>query len=140
MGHGFGRDLFTLQILLLNRLAFLAHNFLAHPLRPVSDGAGVLRSVDRQQLGQHRVLTLDSAYEYTDADLDQWDADGSGSTFRKHYPEYYDLALSYGLDPAVKPHRLDISETVRVLGYQPTYSLERLLLELAAYGDTGPPH
>lgn len=104
--------------------------------------SAVLSGVDlmsRQQLGQHRVLTLDSAYEYTDADLDQWDADGSGSTFRKHYPEYYDLALSYGLDPAVKPHRLDISETVRVLGYQPSYSLASLLSELSAYGDSGPP-
>ena len=104
--------------------------------------SAVLSGVDlmsRQQLGQHLVLTLDSAYEYTEADLDQWDADGAGSTFRKHYPEYYDLALSYGLDPAVKPHRLDISETVRMLGYQPSYSLASLLSELAVYGDRGPP-
>ena len=103
--------------------------------------SAVLSGVDlmsRQQLGQHLVLTLDSAYEYTEADLDQWDADGAGSTFRKHYPEYYDLALSYGLDPAVKPHRLDISETVRWLGYQPSYSLASLLSELATYGDRGP--
>jgi hypothetical protein len=38
-----------------------------------------------------------------DADLADWDADGPGSTFKKYYPEYYDLALSYGLDPALKP-------------------------------------
>jgi nucleoside-diphosphate-sugar epimerase len=85
------------------------------------------------------VLTLDSAYEYTDADLAHWDADGPGSTFKKHYPEYYDLALSYGLDPAVKPTRLDISETVLWLGYKPSYSLANLLSELAAHGDRGPP-
>jgi hypothetical protein len=30
----------------------LAHDFLAHPLRPVSDGTGVLRPIDRHQLGQ----------------------------------------------------------------------------------------
>jgi nucleoside-diphosphate-sugar epimerase len=95
--------------------------------------------LSRQRLEQHLVLTLDSAYEYTDADLDRWDADGAGSTFRKYYPEYYDLALSYGLDPAAKPFRLDISETVRWLGYQPSYSLANLLAELAAYGDAGPP-
>ncbi len=93
----------------------------------------------RQRLGQHLVLTLDSAYEYTVADLDQWDADGAGSTFRKHYADYYDLALSYGLDPAVKPNRLDISETVHWLGYQPSFSLGSLLVELATYGDNGPP-
>jgi len=92
-----------------------------------------------RQLGQHLVLTLDSAYEYTDVDLIHWDAGGPGSTFKKYYPEYYGLALSYGLDPALKPTRLDISETVRWLGYEPSYSLASLLAELAAYGDSGPP-
>lgn len=104
--------------------------------------SAVVLSVDlifRRQLEEHVVLTLDGAYEYTDADLDRWDADGAGSTFRKHYPEYYDLALSYGLDPAAKPNRLDIADAVRWLGYQPSYSLASLLAELAAYGDAGPP-
>jgi nucleoside-diphosphate-sugar epimerase len=104
--------------------------------------AAIILSMDRicrQQLGQQLILTLDSAYEYTDADLDHWDADGAGSTFQKYYPEYYDLALSYGLDPALKPTKLDISETVRWLGYKPSYSLASLLSELAAYGDSGPP-
>jgi nucleoside-diphosphate-sugar epimerase len=95
--------------------------------------------ISRQQIEQQLVLTLDSAYEYTDADLDHWDADGAGSTFKKYYSEHYDLALSYGLDPAVKPTKLDISETVRWLGYKPSYSLANLLSELAAYGDNGPP-
>jgi nucleoside-diphosphate-sugar epimerase len=97
--------------------------------------SAVMLGVDlvcRQQLRQHPILTLDSAYEYTDAD-------GAGSTFRKYYPEYYDLALSHGLDPAVKPNKLDISETVRWLRYRPSYSLASLLSELAAYGDRGPP-
>ena len=105
--------------------------------------AAVILGLDllsRRQLGQQLVLTLDSAYEYTDADLDHWDAEGPGSTFRKYYPEYYDLALSYGLAPALKPTKLDISETVRWLGYKPAYSLANLLSELAAFGDSGPPH
>jgi nucleoside-diphosphate-sugar epimerase len=92
-----------------------------------------------RQVGQHLVLTLDSAYEYTRADLDHWDKDGAGSTFRKYYPDLFDLATSFGLDPAVKPVRLDISETIRWLGYAPSYSLGSLLAELAAYGDRGPP-
>jgi len=95
--------------------------------------------ISRQQPAQQLILTLDSAYEYTDADLDHWDADGAGSTFKKYYSEYYDLALSYGLDPALKPTKLDISETVRWLGYKPSYSLASLLSQLAAYGDSGPP-
>jgi nucleoside-diphosphate-sugar epimerase len=109
----------------------------------IDDVAGAvilsINLISQQQLGQQLILPLDSAYEYTDADLDQWDADGRGSTFKKHYADYYDLALSYGLDPALKPTKLDISETVRWLGYQPSYSLASLLSELAAYGDRGPP-
>jgi nucleoside-diphosphate-sugar epimerase len=104
--------------------------------------AAVILSLDlisRRRIGQHLALTLDSAYEYTDADLAHWDAESPGSTFRKYYPEYYDLALSHGLDPALKPTRLDISETTRWLGYKPSYSLTNLLSELAAYGDSGPP-
>src|SRR5215469_15512861 len=102
----------------------------------------VILSLDllsRRQLDRQLVLTLDSAYEYTDADLDHWDAEGPGSTFGKYYPGYYDLALYYGLDPALKPNKLDISETVRWLGYKPAYSLANLLSELAAFGDSGPP-
>src|SRR3974377_2092675 len=86
----------------------------------------VIQSLDllsRRQLDQQLVLTLDSAYEYTVADLDHWDAEGPGSTFRKYYPEYYDLALSYGLDPALKTTKLDISETVRWLRSQPALYL-----------------
>jgi nucleoside-diphosphate-sugar epimerase len=104
--------------------------------------AAVILSLDllsRQHIKQQLVLTLDSAYQYTDADLADWDAEGPGSTFRKYYPEYYDLAVTYGLQPALKPTRLDISEAVRWLGYKPSYSLAHLLSELAAYGDSGPP-
>jgi len=96
--------------------------------------------LSRRKLGQHPILPLDSAYDYSNADLDNWDADGAGSTFRKYYAKYYDLALSYGLDPASRPTRLDIAETVRWLGYQPSYGLKQLLSELAEYGDNGPPH
>jgi hypothetical protein len=96
------------------------------------------RSVQRH-LEQQLVLTLDGAYEYTSADLAHWDIDGPGSTFKKYYSKYYDLALSYGLDPTLKPTKLDISETVRWLGYKPSYSLANLLSDLATYGDSGPP-
>ena len=104
--------------------------------------AAVILSLDlisRQHIQQQLVLTLDSGYEYTDADLADWDAEGLGSTFKKYYPDYYNLAVSYGLDPALKPTKLNISETVRWLGYRPTFSLTSLLSELAAYGDSGPP-
>ena len=43
--------------------------------------AAVILSLDlisRQHIEQQLVLTLDSAYEYTDADLGDWDAEGPG--------------------------------------------------------------
>jgi hypothetical protein len=63
----------------------------------------------------------------------------AGSRARATVFRVYRITVSYGLDPAVKPTRLDISETVRWLGYKPIYSLATLLSELAAYGDSGPP-
>jgi nucleoside-diphosphate-sugar epimerase len=104
--------------------------------------SAVMLSLDllrRRRPDQALVLTLDSAYDYSDADLDHWDADGPGTTFRKYYPGYHELALSHGLDPSLKPTRLDISETIRWLGYKPSYGLANLLSELAAFGERGPP-
>src|SRR5436305_567017 len=76
------------------------------------------------------VLTVDGAYEYTDEDLRNWDKEGPGTTFRKYYAEYHDLAVRQGLDPARKPAKLDITETRQRLGYEPLYSLKNLLVEL----------
>jgi nucleoside-diphosphate-sugar epimerase len=98
-----------------------------------------LDHVARERMETSLTLTLDSAYEYTDEDLQRWDEAGAGSTFRKRYAAYYDLAVTYGLNPALKPTKLDISETIRLLGYRPRYSLANLLAELAAHGDRGPP-
>ena len=102
----------------------------------------VMQSIDllaQKSLPTPLTLNVDGAYEYTPADLANWDADGDGSTFKKYYPEYYDMAVKYGLDPALKPTTLDISETRRQLGYDPQYSLKNLLIELEKFGIEGPP-
>jgi nucleoside-diphosphate-sugar epimerase len=103
----------------------------------------VLQSLDllaAKTLEQPLVLVVDGAYEYTDDDLAAWDPAGPGSTFRTHYGEYDVLARQYGLDPAEKPFKYDLSETHRQLGYVPRYSLQNLLQELAHYGAAGPPN
>ncbi|MBY0550101.1 MAG: NAD(P)-dependent oxidoreductase [Candidatus Obscuribacterales bacterium] len=84
-------------------------------------------------------LTVDGAYDYGIDEIHKWDLEGAGSTFRKHYGQYYDLVVSHGLDPAVKPKILDIGETRKWLGYEPKYSLRNLLIELQQYGEAGPP-
>ena len=104
----------------------------------------VIKSVELLSSKNHQLqnapvfLPVDGAYQYTMEDLAAWDADGPGSTFKKHYSQFYDLAVGFGLDPAMKPSRLDISETQRVLNYKPLYSLKTLLLELKMYGAAGP--
>jgi nucleoside-diphosphate-sugar epimerase len=111
----------------------------------ISDVAqAVIKSIelllsDEQSLYQAPLfLTVDGAYQYTEEDLENWDADGAGSTFKRHYKQFYDLAVNMGLDPHLKPTRLDISETQRILNYKPLYSMKTLLLELKMYGAAGP--
>ena len=101
-----------------------------------------LKSIDRLSsplTEKAQALTVDGAYEYTAGDIDNWDKDGPGSTFKKHYAADYDMAVTAGLDPAQKPRILDISATRAAIGYDPCYSLKNLLQELKQYGAAGPP-
>ncbi len=102
----------------------------------------VMQSIDLVQhsdLPEPPVLAIDGAYDYTDADMATWDNAGPGSTFRRYYAQYEDMVLRYGLDPAARPTKLDLTETRRLLGYLPHYSLRNLLADLAQYGTDGPP-
>jgi nucleoside-diphosphate-sugar epimerase len=83
------------------------------------------------QLQEHYILPVDGAYEYSDQDLSSWDEFGPGSTFKKYYEKYFELVKSHGLDPSVKPRKLDISATKKQLGYEPSFSLGTLLEELS---------
>lgn len=111
----------------------------------ISDVAqSVVKSIELLLAKDHELknnplfLTVDGAYEYTDEDLANWDADGPGTTFRKHYERFYDVATRVGLDPSLKPSKLDISKTRQILKYRPLYSMKTLLMELAKYGAAGP--
>lgn len=98
-----------------------------------------IRLLETGTVNEPLTLTLDGAYDFTDVDLANWDADGAGSTFRRYYADYVDLVTMHGLKPEQKPEKLDITETRRWLGYNPTYGLRDLLRELAQYGESGPP-
>jgi len=89
-------------------------------------------------LSHHLILPVDGAYEYTQNDLQNWDKLGPGTTFKKYYEKYYDLAVKSGLDPTAKPTIQDISSTKQLLGYEPHYSLKNLLEDLSKYGGSGP--
>lgn len=94
---------------------------------------------EKSTLPEPLFLTVDGAYDYTVDDIRNWDSAGPGSTFAKHYGQYYDLVLAHELDPTVKPKILDIDSTRKWIGYQPKYSLRNLLAELEEHGAAGPP-
>jgi nucleoside-diphosphate-sugar epimerase len=111
----------------------------------ISDVAqAVIKSIELLSAKDHQLhnaplfLPVDGAYQYTDEDLATWDVDGPGTTFKRHYKPFYDLVVSLGLDPSLKPSKIDISETQRVLNYRPLYSMKTMLLELKMYGAAGP--
>jgi nucleoside-diphosphate-sugar epimerase len=83
------------------------------------------------------IFTIDGAYDFTKEDLDTWDAEGPGSTFRKYYPEDEDLLRKYGLDPARKPKVLNVPDAEQLPGYAPQYSLKNMLGELRRFDAAG---
>lgn len=102
----------------------------------------VMKGIDlltRNAPKHHLILPVDGAYEFVTADLTDWDKNGSGTTFKKYYDKYYDTAVKFGLDPALKPSIQNISDTKKYLDYKPQYSLMNLLEELEKYGEKGPP-
>jgi nucleoside-diphosphate-sugar epimerase len=102
----------------------------------------VIKSIDLLADGvleSNLTLFVDGKYEYTPHDLQNWDANGTGTTFHKVYAPYADVADRFGLDPAQKPEVFDTGPTRKWLGYEPTYSPMNLLQELNVYGIDGPP-
>jgi len=100
----------------------------------------VVQGIDllsQNTLSKHLILPVDGAYEYTQNDLENWDNSGPGTTFKKYYADYFDLAVQYGLNPMIKPTVQNIEETKKWLGYQPHYSLKNLLSDLKNYSETG---
>lgn len=84
-------------------------------------------------------LDIDGAYDFSDEDFQTWDAAGAGTTFERVYPGCTDMVTPYGLDPTIKPTKLDSAQTEKWLGYEPQYSLKNLLAELEQFGADGPP-
>jgi nucleoside-diphosphate-sugar epimerase len=111
----------------------------------ISDVAqAVIKSIELLASKKHEFhnapifLTVDSAYQYSDDDLENWDKDGPGTTFDKHYKQFHEMAVKFGLQPELKPKKLDIAKTQEVIDYKPLYSMKTLLLELRMYGTEGP--
>jgi len=80
---------------------------------------------------QHPILNVDREPDYSNEELSNWDADGPGTSFQKHYGKYSEMMSRFEIDTSVKPVSNDIQETKKVLGYQPQYGLPDLLKELS---------
>lgn len=83
---------------------------------------------------EYLTLTIDGACDFTDEELDSWDSDGPGTTFKRKFgEEFFQLAVECGLDPAAKPKILGFSEAEKTIQYRPEYGFAQMLRELAAY-------
>ncbi len=102
----------------------------------------VTKSIDLLNAGPlepYLSLYVDGKYEYTTQDLQNWDANGAGTTFLNYYADHAQTAARFGLDPTIKPDVFDIQPTRKWLGYEPTYSPLNLLEDLDSYAADGPP-
>jgi nucleoside-diphosphate-sugar epimerase len=88
---------------------------------------------------EYLCLTVDGAYDFSIEALANWDANGLGSSFATQYPAFVSLAEKYGLPVEKRPSPQNIVQTVLELEYQPRFSLQNLLEELAEFGADGPP-
>lgn len=96
----------------------------------------ILQSLEVLQTSEcrHLILTLDAACEFSKAELESWDKNGPGSTFRERFGEdSYKLFLKNGLDPTKKPKVLGYTEAAEKIGYKPEYGIGMLLKELAEH-------
>jgi nucleoside-diphosphate-sugar epimerase len=96
----------------------------------------VVRAIDALQTAadKHAILTIDGACEFSQEELENWDAEGEGSIFRKHFSEEsYQLFLRHGLNPARKPKVLGAAEAEKLIGYKPNYGFAQLLKDLALH-------
>lgn len=81
-------------------------------------------------------LTIDGLCDFTKLELQGWDRDGSGSTFKQRFgEEAYALAVERGLNPSSKPKILGYADAERLIGYRPEYGFASLLRDLASNSD-----
>ena len=98
-----------------------------------------IKLLSEKDIGEIPPLFIDGKYEYTPQDLQNWDAEGKGTSFQKYYSDYASTAAAFDLDPAQKPEVFNIEPTRNWLTYDPIYSPLNLLQDLKEYGEQGPP-
>jgi len=69
--------------------------------------------------------------------LATWDEEGVGTSFRKVYPQFADLAQRCGLDSSKKPNTLEFIDAKEHLGYSPQYGLSEFFVELSEMEQAG---
>lgn len=86
-----------------------------------------LKALPEMNSGEVPALMVDRLADFADADLSDWDSDGPGSTFARHFPQYLSPAQHFKLPIHQKPRYFDISSTQDFLAYQPGYGLRDML-------------
>lgn len=83
----------------------------------------VIKAIEFAPDGKHHKLTVDGAYEYTVDDIANW----TPTTYKKYYADYEDVIRKFGLDTYHPPKVKGSEAAIRLLGYQPKFSLRNAL-------------
>jgi nucleoside-diphosphate-sugar epimerase len=79
-------------------------------------------------------LNIDRVPGFSAAVLEHWDENGPGSSFSTAYPQFVNAAQKAGIDTAIRPYSLDISEARARMGYDPKYGISEFFEELQEHG------
>lgn len=92
-----------------------------------------LNTLEKQQENGHQVLyaTRPHDFDFSDAELKEWEEHGPDNTFAKKHPDFYELATFYGINTSKPPKYFDTKPLIDCLGFKPEYSLTQLFNELA---------
>lgn len=101
----------------------------------------VAKSIDRLEQSpsdyasdQVPPLTIDGACEFSTEEMESWDKDGPGSTFRARFgDERYKICCAAGLDPSAKPKIIGYEQAKKQIGYEPNYGFSHMIEELSRH-------
>jgi nucleoside-diphosphate-sugar epimerase len=97
---------------------------------------GVMQSLDHTSTvsgGNSLCLNIDRAPDFSAEVLEHWDEHGPGTSFSKAYPQFVSAAIKAGINTAIRPNSIDISEARANIGYDPQYGIKAFFEELQEY-------
>ena len=82
------------------------------------------------------VIELDGKHDFDEAERAVWGREGTGPFLTKRFPALVDQVREATYLPDAPPSYKDLSKARAILGYEPTYGYEEMLLEVGGVGES----